>query len=210
MIFMFCYDFSASLFSLCLVQLWFVKLHTRDIVRVLIKLKIWIQENFKQNLRSVYASKDVCTSPMKHVLNCCHLQQLKDKHRFRTGCFPEWQVCSSLNYISRFGIQGAALLHKWKQFSWDISNLFQWKAREIYCIRSITVLTDSGMSFHQNAFLCPLLPLTPLSSPHPYPFKLLLFPGSSWFCNSAEGRSCCFTQMSPRFTLPAGLRDHSH
>lgn len=119
-------------------------------------------------------------------------------------------VCSSLNYISRFGIQGAALLHKWKQFSWDISNLSLWKAREIYCIRSITVLTDSGMSFHQNAFLCPLLSLTPLSSPHPYPFKLFLFPGSSWFCNSAEGRSCCFTQMSPRFTLPAGLRDHSH
>lgn len=41
-----------------------------------------------------------------------------------------------------------ALLHKWKQFSWDIANLSQWKAREIYCIRSISALTDSGMSFH--------------------------------------------------------------
>lgn len=37
---------------------------------------------------------------------------------------------------------------------------------------------DSGMPFHKNTFLNPLFPLPPLSSPHPYPFKFLLFPGS--------------------------------
>lgn len=72
MIFTFCSDF-----SLFVLGSWLCKAHTCDIVTVLIKPKTWIHEKFKKNLRSMFASKDVCTSPVRNVLNAVTFNSLK-------------------------------------------------------------------------------------------------------------------------------------
>lgn len=78
------------------------KAHTCNIVTVLIKPKTWIQEKFQQNLRSKFASKDVCTSPVRNILNAVTCSSSKTNTYLEQVVFlnnmlaPSWIILAGL------------------------------------------------------------------------------------------------------------------